>query len=62
MDITTRHVAAFVMVLAGAALAGIGMFAAVSQQLTVREALAGFALIVVAAGAALWLRLHGRQS
>ena len=65
INVTARLIATLVAILDGAALLALGTYAAVTQRLTERETLAGFALLIVAAVAAFWLRrdrLHGGRS
>jgi hypothetical protein len=56
-----RFFAVVVMLAAGAFVVALGIAGGISNRLTVREILLGFAAIVVGLVAALWLRWDRKQ-
>lgn len=60
MTVTGRTAAKAVMILAGLALAALGVTTIVTNRVTGHEALGFFAALLTGAGAALWLRRQNR--
>jgi hypothetical protein len=58
--IAGRHVARFVLALAGLSLVALGVTTVVSNRLTGHEALGFFAALLTGTAAALWLRRDKR--